>query len=120
GVSSDSRYNFRNVYHLTAGALFPMGPDFYLRPSVLVTYAENLRPQAEASALVFIKEVFGIGANVRSYGEIAGMAQFNFGRFGLGYSYQFNPGSEPLNRRISNTTHEIGLSYRFDRAAGLL
>src|SRR5690606_13938710 len=98
GVDSDSRYNFRNVYHLTAGALFSMGPDFQFRPSLLVTYAESLRPQADASALVFSKGVFGIGANVRSYGEFAGMAQFNFGGFGLGYSYQFNPGSEPLDR----------------------
>jgi len=120
GVATDSRFNFRNVYHLTAGALFSMGTDFHLRPSVLVTYAENLRPQAEASALVFIKEVFGIGMNVRSYGELAGMAQFNFGGFGLGYSYQFNPGSEPLDRRISNTTHEIGLRYRFGGRTGLL
>jgi len=120
GVATDSRYNFRNVYHLAAGALFPLGTDFHLRPSVLVTYAENLRPQAEASALVFIKEVFGIGMNVRSYGEVAGMAQFNFGGFGLGYSYQFNPGSQPLNRRISNTTHEIGLRYRFSGTMGLL
>lgn len=120
GVTENSRYNFRNVYHLTAGALFALGTDFHLRPSVLVTYAENLRPQAEASALVFIKEVFGIGANVRSYGEVAGMAQFNFGGLSLGYSYQFNPGSEPLNRRISNTTHEIGLSYRFGGKQGLL
>lgn len=43
--------------------------------------------QAEVSALVFFKRVFGIGANVRSYGEFAGMAQFYFGGFGLGYSY---------------------------------
>ncbi|GGC39433.1 membrane protein [Parapedobacter defluvii] len=120
GVDSDSRYSFRNLYHLTAGALFPLGTDFRFRPSLLVTYAENLRPQAEVSALVFIKEVFGIGTNVRSYGEIAGMAQFKFGGFGLGYSYQFNPGNEPLNRRISNTTHEIGLQYRFGGATGLL
>ncbi|MFC3196675.1 PorP/SprF family type IX secretion system membrane protein [Parapedobacter deserti] len=120
GVGSDSRYHFRNLYHLTAGALFGLGSDFHLRPSVLVTYSESLRPQAEASALVFIKQVFGIGANIRSYGEVAGMAQFNFSGFGLGYSYQFNPGNEPLNRRISNTTHEIGLRYRFDGAKGLL
>ncbi|MFC3197645.1 PorP/SprF family type IX secretion system membrane protein [Parapedobacter deserti] len=120
GVGSDSRYHFRNLYHLTAGALFGLGGDFHLRPSVLVTYSESLRPQAEASALVFIKQVFGIGANIRSYGEVAGMAQFNFSGFGLGYSYQFNPGNEPLNRRISNTTHEIGLQYRFDRALQLL
>jgi len=116
GVERDSRYNFRNIYHLTAGALFALGTDFHFRPSVLVTYSESLRPQAEASALVFIKEVFGIGANVRSYGEVAAMAQFNFGSFGLGYSYQFNPGNEALNRRISNTSHEIGLNYRFGGA----
>lgn len=120
GVDSDSRYNFRNLYHLTAGALFNLGVDFQLRPSLLVTYAESLRPQAEASALVFIKRAFGIGANVRSYGEVAGMAQFNFGGFGLGYSYQFNPGNEPLNRRIGNTTHEIGLGYRFGGVSSLL
>ena len=120
GVGNDSRYSFRSIYHLTAGALFNLGVDFQLRPSVLVTYAENLRPQAEASAMVYIKQVFGIGANVRSYGEVAGMAQFYFGGFGLGYSYQFNPGSQPLNRRISNTTHEIGLQYRFDGLSSLL
>ncbi len=120
GVGGESRYNFRNLYHLTAGALFNLGADFQFRPSALVTYSESLRPQAEASALFFVKRVFGIGLNVRSYGELAGMAQFNFAGIGLGYSYQFNPGSEPLNRRISNTTHEIGLSYRFDRALELL
>ncbi len=116
----DNRYNFRNLYHLTAGALFNLGADFQFRPSLLVTYSESLRPQAEASALFFVKRLFGIGLNARSYGELAGMAQFNFSGFGLGYSYQFNPGNQPLNRRISNTTHEIGLSYRFDRVAQLL
>lgn len=120
GLTGDSRYQFTNIYHLTAGALFHLGTDFQFRPSLLVTYAESLRPQAEASAMFFVKEVFGIGANVRTYGEIAGMAQFNFSGFGLGYSYQFNPGNQPLNRRINNTTHEIGLSYRFGGDLGLL
>ncbi|MGV3764330.1 type IX secretion system membrane protein PorP/SprF, partial [Parapedobacter sp.] len=120
GLTGDSRYQFTNVYHLTAGALFHLGLDFQFRPSLLVTYSESLRPQAEASAMFFVKEVFGVGVNVRTYGEIAGMAQFNFSHFGLGYSYQFNPGSEPLNRRINNSTHEIGLSYRFAADAGLL
>lgn len=34
--------------------------------------------------------------------------------------YQFNPGNAPLNRRVENTTHELGLSYRFGGAMGLL
>lgn len=116
----DSRYNFRNLYHLTAGALFHMGTDFQFRPSVLVTYSESLRPQAEASALFFVKKVFGVGLNVRSYGEIAGMAQFYFGGFGLGYSYQFGTRNEVRHRSINNNTHEIGLSYRFGGTQGLL
>ncbi|WP_257666066.1 PorP/SprF family type IX secretion system membrane protein [Parapedobacter tibetensis] len=120
GVDSDSRYNFRNVYHLTAGALFDLGTDFQFRPSVLVTYSESLRPQAEVSAMFFVKRAFGLGANVRSYGDLAGMLQVNFLGFGLGYSYQFNPGNEQLNRRIGNSTHEIGLSYRFGSVMGLL
>src|SRR5690606_8318942 len=116
----DSRYKFTNLYHLTAGALFDMGTDFQFRPSVLVTYAESLRPQAEASALFFVKRVFGVGLNIRSYGSVAGMAQFNIGGVGLGYSYQFGTRNEALNRGINNNTHEIGLSYRFDRVMGLL
>src|SRR3546814_12072265 len=57
----DSRYNFSNLYHLTAGALFNMGTELQFRPSVLVPYAESLRPKAEDSALFFVKLVLGIG-----------------------------------------------------------
>lgn len=120
GLTGDSRYNFRNVYHLTAGALFDLGTDFQFRPSLLVTYSESLRPQAEASAMFFVKRVFGVGLNARSYGDLAGMAQFNFSGFGIGYSYQFNPKNEPLNRSINNSTHEIGLNYRFGGIVGVL
>lgn len=120
GVGSEHRYNFRNQYHLTAGALFALSTDFQFRPSLLVTYADNLRPQVDISALVFIKDVFGIGMNLRSYGDIAAMAQVNFGGVGLGYSYQFNPSDEPLNRRIGNNTHEIGINYRFGGVSDLL
>lgn len=120
GVGSERRYNFRNQYHLTAGARFALGTDFQFRPSLLVTYADNLRPQIDISALVYLKEVFGIGMNIRSYGDMAGMAQVNFGRVGFGYSYQFNPRNEPLNRRIGNNTHEIGINYRFGGTSDLL
>ncbi|PPL04638.1 PorP/SprF family type IX secretion system membrane protein [Parapedobacter indicus] len=120
GVDNAGRYNFRNLYHLTAGALFDLGVNFQFRPSLLVTYAESLRPQSEISAMVFVKRTFGLGLNVRSYGEVAGLVHFNFGNFRLGYSYQFNPRNEPLNRRLNNNTHEIGLSYRLSPDGGLL
>lgn len=120
GVGAESRYNFRNLYHLSAGVLLPLGTDFHIRPSLLLTHSESLRPQAEAAVMVFVKRVFGLGVNVRSYGELAGMAQINMSSFGIGYSYQFNPKNEPLNRRISNSTHELGMSYRFGEIDGLL
>lgn len=116
GVTGESRYNFRNVYHLTAGAWFDMGVDFQFRPSLLVTYSESLRPQAEVGAMVFAKRIIGLGVNVRSYGNMAGMLQVNAGSLGLGYSYQFGTRNSPLNRGISNNTHEIGIHYRFGRA----
>lgn len=120
GLAGDSRYNFRNVYHVTAGALFDLGVDFQFRPSVLITYSENLRPQAEASAMFFVKRIAGLGMNIRNYGDLAGMVQLNFSGFGVGYSYQFNPRNEPLSRSINNSTHEIGLCYRFGGIVGLL
>lgn len=120
GVGSEKQYDFHNLYHLTAGALFALGNTFHVRPSLLVTHAEGLRPQAELSAMVFAKELFGIGLNVRSYGEVAAMMQLYFGGLGLGYSYQFNPRNEPMNQRIDNATHEIGLRYRFGGIIGLL
>lgn len=113
GVDSDSRYNFRNQYFLNAGALFELNRDFHVKPAVLVVYAENLRPQADVSAMVFVKRAFGLGVNLRSYGEVGLLSQINFGQMGIGYSYQFNAKNQELNRRIGNSTHEVGLSYRF-------
>ena len=120
GLPEDSRYNFHNVYHLTAGALFSLDTDFQFRPSILITYSESLRPMAELSALFFVRHLFGIGLNIRSYGDLAGMAQLNIGGLGIGYSYQFNPKNRPLNRTINNSSHEIGLSYRFGSRQVLL
>lgn len=120
GGSESSRYNFRNIYHLTAGALFGLGTDFQFRPSLLVMYSESLRPQAEAGAMFFAKRAVGPGVNVRSYGNVAGMAQINVQGFGIGYSYQFGTRNEALNRGISNNTHEIGLQYRFGHYGQLL
>lgn len=115
GNAGDRQYDFRNQYHLVAGALFGLGTDFHVKPSVLVTYAQNLRPQADFSAMFYVKRAFGLGMNVRSYGDLSALAQVNFQGFGIGYGYQFNPNNQPLNRRIDNSTHEIGISYRFGK-----
>ncbi|WP_177181250.1 PorP/SprF family type IX secretion system membrane protein [Parapedobacter koreensis] len=120
GVGSDSRYHFRNIYHLTAGAVFGSGGDFQFRPSLLVTYSESLRPQAEVSAMFFARHAVGLGINIRSYNGLAGLARINVKRFGIGYSYLFGARNEGLSRGINNNTHEIGLNYRFGDVPSLL
>ncbi|WP_325635531.1 PorP/SprF family type IX secretion system membrane protein [Parapedobacter sp.] len=115
GVDSDNRYNFRNQYFLNAGALFELNSDFHVKPALLVVYAESLRPQADVSAMVFVKRAFGLGINLRSYGEVGLLSQINLRQMGIGYSYQFNANNQELNRRIGNSTHEVGLSYRFGK-----
>lgn len=109
------QYNFSRQYHLTAAALFPMGVDFHVKPALLVTHAENMRPQAEIGALLYIKEIFGVGMNVRTYGDMAGMARVLFDGFSLGYGYQFNTRSQIGKRNLENATHEIGIAYHFGK-----
>lgn len=115
-----NRYELRPHYHFTAGGLIPLGVDFHMRPSVLLTYASNLGTEVDFSAMFFLQRQFGLGVNVRTTGDLSGMLEFRFGGLGLGYGYQFHPGSAPMNRRIENSTHEIGLSYRFGSQQGLL
>lgn len=115
-----NRYELHPYYNLNGGVLIGLGSDFHVRPSVLATYARNLGVQADFSAMFFMKRLIGLGLNVRTNGDLAGMLEVRYGGFGLGYGYQFNPGNRPLNRHIENSTHEIGLNYRFGGSLGLL
>lgn len=105
-------YEFRNVYYITAGALFHLDNTFALRPSFLVSHMDDMTPRYDFSALVFMGSKIGFGMGVQNQGDLSGLVQLNFGNFGLGYSYQFSPKSNTLNQRISNNTHEVGLRYR--------
>ncbi len=107
------QYNPASQYHLTAAAVFPIGNDFHAKPALLVTHAANMRPQAEIGALFYVKRVFGVGLNLRTYGDMAGMARVNLEGFSLGYGYQFNTRSQIGKRNLENQTHEIGIAYRF-------
>jgi len=116
----DSQTDFRNQYYLTAGALFPLGDDFSLKPAALLGYAKNMKMQADVSAMVFMKNVLGLGANVRTYGDLAGMLQFNISNVSFNYSYQFNTKNQPLGGGLGKT-HEIGVNLNLGKGiAGLL
>jgi len=116
GITNFTNQSDRKMlYHFTAGAIIPLGTDFDLKPAGLLTWAENLKPQADISAMVFLQRTAGLGINVRTYGDLAGMAQFHIKKLSFGYSYQFSPGNQPLNRGIGNNTHEISMNYRFGK-----
>ena len=105
-------YEFRNVYYITAGALFRLDEAFHLRPSFLVGHMDNLPPRFDLSVLLFMMRKLGLGMGLQNQGDISALLQLNFGNFGIGYSYQFSPRNTTLNQRISTNTHEIGLRYR--------
>lgn len=120
GTFGDPHYNFENHIHAMGGYLFPIGADLHLRPSVLMSYSNSLGMDVEGSAMIFIKSLVGLGANVRSQGDLAGLLRLNLSGFGIAYSYQINPRNNVLDRRITNSTHEIGLSYNFSGIQRLL
>lgn len=107
------QYNPSRQYHLTAAALFPIATEFHVKPALLVSHAGNMRPQAEIGALLYVKRVFGIGLNARTYGDMAGMAHLHLQGFSIAYGYQFNTRSQIGKRNLENQTHEIGVTYRF-------
>lgn len=110
--NKEQEYEFRNVYYLTAGALFRLDDAFYLRPSFLVSHMDDMTPRYDLSAMVFMGSKLGLGMGVQNQGDLSGLLQLNFGSFGIGYSYQFSPNGHTLNQRISNNTHEVGFRYR--------
>ena len=110
--NKEQEYEFRNVYYLTAGALFRLDDAFYLRPSFLVSHMDDMTPRYDVSAVVFMGSKLGLGMGVQNQGDLSGLLQLNFGSFGIGYSYQFSPNGHSLNQRISNNTHEVGFRYR--------
>lgn len=110
--SKDQEYEFRNVYYITAGALFQLDESFHFRPSFLISHMDDMTPRYDVSAVVFMGSKLGLGMGVQNQGDLSGLLQFNIGSIGVGYSYQFSPKSTALNQRISNNTHEVGFRYR--------
>lgn len=120
GAFGDTRYNFYNRFHVTGGVLWPIGTDLHIRPSVQISYSEDVGTEVDGSAMVFMKRMVGLGLGARSQGDLSGLLRLNFSGFGIGYSYQFNTQNEPMNRRITNSTHEVALSFDFGGMQRLL
>lgn len=115
GGDVNRQYNFRTQYHAMSAVVVPLDESFDLKPAVLVSYVSGLPLTANVSATVYVEKAFGLGLNVRGNGDLAGMLELKVASFKIGYSYQFNSGSNPLKRQLDDASHEVGLSYRFGK-----
>lgn len=119
GLGSTSlNYDVSTLYHFTAGAVFPLGADFDLKPATLLSYAKNLDFQADVSAMFYLKKTFGLGANVRTEGEMAALASLLIKNLNIGFGYQFATSNSALSRTFNNNTYEFSLTYRFGKGFG--
>ena len=113
-ASQQNSVNFKNHYNFTGGYLFgKQGDDFRVKPSVLATYTNGIPLVVDFSTTFYIKSVFGLGADLRTNNEAAGIISFMTSNFRLGYAYQFGTSSTTLSSH--NATHEVSLGFRFGK-----
>jgi len=105
------------AYYLTGAYVQDLGSDFKVKPSALLSYQGNALPlEYNFSAILYMKEVVGIGFSYRSDSALAGILSVNLNKnLRFGYSYQFSVGNYALGG-INNTTQELTLSYRFGKS----
>lgn len=101
------------LYSLYSVAVFDLGQNFDLKPALLTTFSPVTDLQLDVSALLYVQRTFGLGVGYRSPNFITGHMEAHVGPIQVGYSYQFGTGSKALKRSINNSTHELGVSYRF-------
>ncbi|WP_270090556.1 PorP/SprF family type IX secretion system membrane protein [Sphingobacterium sp. SYP-B4668] len=104
-----------NTFYISGGALFETKNGFHIRPNLLVSYREVTGVQFDGSAMFFFSQKIGIGVGYRQRGDLMGMAEFNLGKLRFAYSYQQNLKNKDLNRYITNSTHELGVSVKFGK-----
>jgi type IX secretion system PorP/SprF family membrane protein len=107
----DNTY-FRNHYNFSGAYLIDGGKDFKVKPAFLATYTKGIPFVANFSTTMYIKNVFGLGADYRTNNEMAGLLSIMFSNFRLGYSYQFGTASNNIGG-FNNSTNEVTLTYRF-------
>jgi len=112
-ASVQNNNNFVNHYYL-AGAYLSGEPDddIKLKPAFLISYAKGTTTTADISGTVILKDILGLGFDYRTSNQAAGIMTINVDSFHIGYSYQFNVGSNDLGG-FNIPTHEVTIIYRF-------
>ena len=111
-ASLQQNNDFRNHYYFAGAFIAKLADGIGLKPAALVSFSRGVPVIADISGTVIFKNTFGVGANVRTNGEMAGIISIAFKSFRFGYSYQFGTSNTGLIG-ASNATNEVSLKYCF-------
>ena len=104
-----------NDYHmfLATGYVFDVAEDIKLKPSTLIKMSTGAPIELDLNANVWYKNLFGIGASLRTGDAYVGMAEVQVSRqLRLGYAYDYT--TSPL-RTIAGSTNEVMFRYEFGK-----
>ncbi|HKG07653.1 MAG TPA: type IX secretion system membrane protein PorP/SprF, partial [Pedobacter sp.] len=116
--SNDIAMGSKQALHLflATGYVFPLSPDFKLKPSVLVKGVKGAPIEADLNAALWIKDVISIGAQYRTSADIGAMIEIQASpQIRIGYSYER---STTELQQFNSGSHEIMLRYEFGFAKG--
>lgn len=108
------------VYSVYSVALFNLTQGFDMKPALLATYSPVTDLQLDVSSVFYAERQFGLGVGYRSPNFLTGHLELRAGSIQIGYAYQFGLGNKALKRSLNNSTHEVGVSYRFSGKKRLL
>jgi type IX secretion system PorP/SprF family membrane protein len=97
--------------YLTGGYVFTINPIIKLKPTALVKYAANSPLQTDINAMVYLYDVFGVGATYRTNDSFNAMTEIILPK-GFRIAYAFDYTLSPL-KNYQTGSHEIILQYRF-------
>jgi len=114
-ASVQNSINFANHYYLAGALLTDLNEDIKFKPATLISYTRGAPLTGDFSGIFYLKDILGIGGDYRTSKQMAGILTINADGFHIGYSYQFNVGSNDLGG-FNLPTHEVTLCYRFGKA----
>nr|MBC7611394.1 type IX secretion system membrane protein PorP/SprF [Pseudopedobacter sp.] len=96
---------------ITTGFLFNLDENFKLRPSFLLKAVRGAPIEGDINAIIWIKDVLGIGAQYRTNADVSGTIQIQATQqIRIGYAYDY---STTKLRNFNTGSHEIMLRYEF-------
>ncbi len=111
--SSGEMTDLERHYYLMGGYVLNMNKDFKFKPSAIYTAVEGSSMSLDVTALFLYKNAFWFGASYRFGDAVALIANVQLNRqLMVGYSYDVT--TSELSS-YSNGSHEIVVSYDFDR-----